>query len=64
MAVVAMDREAMTSTVRALTLRDEALSLALSRPVPAHDDTSDHHSSESAIVHHYLLLRYYNMDPR
>jgi hypothetical protein len=64
MAVVAMDRVAMTSTVHALTLEDATLSLALSRPVPAHDDTFDHHNSESAIVHHCLFLRYYNMDPR
>jgi hypothetical protein len=64
MAVVAMDRVAMTSTVHALTLEDATLSLALSRPVQAHDDTFDHHNSESAIVHHCLFLRYYNMDPR
>lgn len=60
-AVVAMDRAAMSWKVRALKLKDEALSC---RPGPDHDDTFDHRNSESAIVHHCLFLRYYNMDPR
>lgn len=69
MAVVAFDHEEMSLKVHVLTLvcvMDVAGIRPLSRsvPVPARDDTSDHHNSVLAIVHHCWFLHYYNMDPR
>lgn len=66
MAVVAMDRVAMTWRVHVLALEDETLASAWSRrvPVPGRDDTSDHRNWELAIVHHCWFLHYWNMDPR